>query len=104
LLEDYADAPLSSMLDVDTGKYPLPIDVHGQLERVNSLRCEPSAAPLSSSRFFVNDLSGVLYTLDKSTRKFTPYINFVAKRCPNRGCVTVSIETGSPRFKISTPP
>src|SRR3979490_2546728 len=75
LREDYANPPLSSM--THGGMAPGEINFKGQLGRVNSLRSEPSNAPLSSSRFFVNDLNGILYTLDKSTKKFTPYINFV---------------------------
>ena len=73
LIEDYASLPLSS---VTTDTYPPVIDFHGQLGRVNSLRSEPANAPRSSSRFFVNDVNGVLYILDKTTKKFTPYINF----------------------------
>jgi hypothetical protein len=73
LLEDYASLPLSS---VTTDAYPPVIDFHGQLGRVNSLRSEPPSAPQSSSRFFVNDVNGILYILDKATKKFTPYINF----------------------------
>ena len=73
LIEEYASLPLSS---ITTDTYPPPIDFHGQLGRANSLRSEPANAPRSSSRFFVNDLNGILYILDKSTKQFTPYINF----------------------------
>ena len=73
LLQDYASLPLSSRT---TGGYPPPIDFAGQLGRVNFLRSEPANAPQSSSRFFVNDLNRNLYILDKTTRAFTPYINF----------------------------
>jgi hypothetical protein len=73
LLEDYVSVPLASpVMDV----YPPPIDYYVQLGRVNSLRSEPSDAPESSSRFFVNDASSILYILDKNTKKFTPYIDF----------------------------
>lgn len=75
LLEDYANLPLSGMFVVE-GTYPPPIDFHDELGRVNSLRSEPASAPLSASRFFVNDLSGTLYILDKNTKKFTAYLNF----------------------------
>src|SRR4030095_10434264 len=44
----------------------------GMLSRVNSLREEPGGA----SRFFVNDLNGPLYILDKITRTFTTYLDF----------------------------
>jgi Glucose / Sorbosone dehydrogenase len=74
LIEDYANVPLSSQLD--DHPYPPPIDYHGQLGRVVSLRSEPPNAPLSSTRFFVCDMNGNLYILDKATRRFTPYINF----------------------------
>jgi hypothetical protein len=46
------------------------------LGRLNGLVSEPSNAPGSASRFFVNDLNGVLYILDKKTKKFIPYIVF----------------------------
>ena len=44
----------------------------GLLARVNSLREEPGGA----NRFFVNDLNGPLYILDKSTKAFTTYLDF----------------------------
>src|SRR6202158_299017 len=74
LIEDYSNPPLSSV--VGEGTYPPPINYQGMLARVNALRSEPANAPLASSRFFVNDLNGILYTLDKTTRKFTPHIPF----------------------------
>ncbi len=74
LIEDYANPPLSSWM-IDHA-YPPPINYQEQLARVNALRSEPANAPLASSRFFVVDMNGVLYTLDKETRKFTPYITF----------------------------
>ena len=74
LLEDYANPPLTSEFVVGD-KYPPPIDFHDELGRVNSLRSEPANAPLSASRLFVNDLNGILYILDKKTRKFTPYLD-----------------------------
>ena len=74
LIEDYANPPLSSTMG--EGKYPPPINFQDVLGRVNSLRSEPADAPLSASRFFINDLNGILYILDKTTRKFTPYITF----------------------------
>ncbi|MFL6514221.1 MAG: PQQ-dependent sugar dehydrogenase [Chthoniobacterales bacterium] len=72
-LEDFASLPLSSRT---TSTYPPPINFAGQLGRVNFLRSEPSDAPLSGSRFFVNDLNRNLYLLDKNSRAFTTYINF----------------------------
>jgi hypothetical protein len=74
LIEDYATPPLSSAL-MDQ-PYPPPIDYHGQLARVVSMRSEPADTPLASTRFFVADMNGNLYILDKATRKFTPYITF----------------------------
>lgn len=73
LLQDYASVPLSSLT---TDAYPAPIDYQNELGRVNMLRSEPSGAPQSASRFFVVDANGVLYTLDKNTKKFSPYIDF----------------------------
>jgi hypothetical protein len=74
LIEDYANPPLSS----PTGDhaYPPPIDYKGMLARVNAMRSEPANAPLASKRLFVADMNGNLYILDKTTRKFTPYITF----------------------------
>src|SRR5215471_20691581 len=43
----------------------------GQLARVNFLRDEPGGR-----RFFVNDLNGPLYILDKQTKRFTTYLDF----------------------------
>jgi hypothetical protein len=44
----------------------------GMLARINSLREEPGGA----KRFFINDLNGPLYILDKSTKTFTTYLDF----------------------------
>ena len=74
LIEDYANPPLSSAMGDHA--YPPPINYHGMLARINALRSEPANAPQASSRFFVNDLNGILYILDKTTKKFTPYITF----------------------------
>jgi hypothetical protein len=74
LIEDYANPPLSSQLG--DHPYPPPIDYKGMLARVNTLRSEPANAPLASTRFFVADMNGNLYTLDKAAKKFTPYITF----------------------------
>jgi len=74
LLEDYATPPLSSM--THGGIHEGEINFKGQLSSVNSLRSEPANAPLAASRFFVDDQNGTLYILDKTTKKFTPYIKF----------------------------
>jgi mono/diheme cytochrome c family protein len=62
-LADYARMPV-------TGE-PGGENTRGQLARVNFLRDEPG-----SRRFFVNDLNGPLYMLDKQTRQFTTYLDF----------------------------
>lgn len=74
LLEDYASLPLSS--PTHGGAAPGTIDYKAQLGRVTSLRSEPANAPLANSRFFVDDQSSTLYILDKSSKKFTPCLNF----------------------------
>ncbi len=73
LLLDYASLPPSSVMK-DT--YPAAIDHQVELGRVNELHSEPANAPRSSSRFFVNDANGILYILDRNSKKFTPYIDF----------------------------
>ena len=62
-LADYAQLPITGDLD---GK-----DTRGELARVNFLRDEPGGR-----RFFVNDLNGPLYILDKQTKAFTTYLDF----------------------------
>jgi hypothetical protein len=74
LLEDFANPPLSAM--THGGVSSPEMNFKGQLGRVNSLRSEPADAPLSASRFFVDDQSGTLYILDKASKKFTPYLKF----------------------------
>jgi hypothetical protein len=44
----------------------------GSLARINMLREEPGGA----GRFFVNDLNGPLYIVDKKTRTFKTYLDF----------------------------
>ena len=46
-------------------------NTRAQLARVNFLRDEPGGR-----RFFVNDLNGPLYILDKQTKTFTTYLDF----------------------------
>jgi mono/diheme cytochrome c family protein/glucose/arabinose dehydrogenase len=62
-LADYAQMPI-------TGE-PGGENTRGQLARVNFLREEPGGR-----RFFVNDLNGPLYILDKQTKQFTTYLDF----------------------------
>jgi hypothetical protein len=64
-LKDYAAMPITGLLD---GKG----QTDGMLARVNSLQEEPGG----SNRFFINDLNGPLYILDKSARTFTTYLDF----------------------------
>src|SRR6187200_2675884 len=62
-LEDYAALPITAdNTDQNT---------RAQLARVNYLHDEPGGR-----RFFVNDLNGPLYMLDKRTRQFTVYLDF----------------------------
>lgn len=74
LLEDYAALPLSSPTHGGLGSGP--VDFKGQLARVTSMRSEPADAPLAGSRFFIDDQSRTIYIFDKSTKKFTQYLNF----------------------------
>ncbi|MCC7043884.1 MAG: PQQ-dependent sugar dehydrogenase [Acidobacteria bacterium] len=62
-LVDYAQAPITGELGGQ--------NTRGQLARVNYLRDEPGGR-----RFFVNDLNGPLYIVDKQTRAFTTYLDF----------------------------
>ncbi|MEO5821089.1 MAG: PQQ-dependent sugar dehydrogenase, partial [Vicinamibacteraceae bacterium] len=62
-LADYAQLPITGDL--------AGTDTRGELARVNFLRDEPGGR-----RFFVNDLNGPLYMLDKQTKAFTPYLDF----------------------------
>jgi len=95
LIQDYASVPISSLRL--NGPYPAPIDYHGQLGKVNTLRSEPANAPLSSTRLFVIGQNGILYILNIKTKEFTPYIDFgkIFPRFntdPNLGMGLVSIE------------
>jgi hypothetical protein len=62
-IADYLAMPVTGTVD-GTGNA-------GSLARVNFLREEPGG-----KRFFVNDLYGPLYILDKETKKLTTYLNF----------------------------
>lgn len=62
-LEDYAAPPITA--DNADG------NTRAQLARINYLRDEPGGR-----RFFVNDLNGPLYLLDKQTKAFTTYLDF----------------------------
>lgn len=61
---------------IDYVQMPITADPGGEntraeLARVNFMRDEPG-----SRRFFINDLNGPLYILDKQTRQFTTYLDF----------------------------
>ena len=62
-LQDYLSMPITGDLDGQ--------NTRGQLSRVNYLREEPGGR-----RFFVNDLNGPLYIVDKQTKAFTTYLDF----------------------------
>jgi hypothetical protein len=62
-LEDYATLPVTADNTND--------NTRAQLARVNYLRDEPGGR-----RFFVSDLNGPLYILNKQTRAFTTYLDF----------------------------
>jgi mono/diheme cytochrome c family protein len=62
-LQDYAALPITAD-NTNT-------NTRAQLARVNVMRDEPGGR-----RFFVNDLNGPLYILDKRTRAFTKYLDF----------------------------
>jgi mono/diheme cytochrome c family protein len=62
-LEDYAALPITADNTND--------NTRAQLARVNFLRDEPGGR-----RFFVNDLNGPLYILDKRTKHVTTYLDF----------------------------
>ena len=65
-IRDYVEFPITGRLD-GTGQ------TDGMLARINSLREEPGG---NRSRFFVNDLNGPLYIVDKSTKRVTTYLDF----------------------------
>ena len=62
-LADYAPMPITGELDGQ--------NTRAQLARVNFLRDEPGGR-----RFFVNDINGPLYIVDKRTKAFTTYLDF----------------------------
>lgn len=64
-LEDYATMPITGHVDGKTNSAAL-------LAKVNILRQEPG---VSKSRYFVNDVNGPLYILDRNTRKLTTYLD-----------------------------
>ena len=67
-LEDYAALPITADNTND--------NTRAQLARVNFMRDEPGGR-----RFFVNDLNGPLYILDKQTKTFTKYTISLTMTC-----------------------
>jgi hypothetical protein len=66
VIENYATMPQTG-----TTAFPAPTANSAYLARVNFMRDDPS----DPNQFFVNDLNGKLYMLDKTTRNFTEYLN-----------------------------
>jgi hypothetical protein len=66
-IADYATAPMTG-----STIFPSTTPNSAYLARLNFLADEPTNA----DRFFLNDLNGPLYIVDKQTKQFTPYLNF----------------------------
>ena len=62
-LTDYVQMPITADPNGD--------NTRAQLARVNFMRDEPGGR-----RFFINDLNGPLYILDKASKRFTTYLDF----------------------------
>ncbi len=67
-IQDYATAPMTGAI-----AFPSATANSAYLARLNFMAEEPGGG---GNRFFVNDLNGPLYILDKTTRQFTEYLNF----------------------------
>ena len=65
LIEDYVATPITGRVDSKGSNELL-------LSRVNTLREETGGA----RRFFISDLNGPLYVFDKTTKKFSLYLDF----------------------------
>jgi hypothetical protein len=68
-LADYVELPVTGDMTADR--------VTGVLARGSIMRDEPGGR-----RFFVNDLNGPLYILDKQTKQLTPYLTFSTSLFP----------------------
>ena len=64
-IKDYATLPITGSPETATD------NVASLLARINFLREEPGG-----KRFFVNDLNGPLYIVDRETKKVTTYLDF----------------------------
>jgi len=65
-IRDYATMPITGLVDGKGQNL-------GLLARINFLREEPGG---KKKRFFINDLNGPLYILDKETKKLSVYLDF----------------------------
>jgi hypothetical protein len=83
-VKDYATLPITGVLD---GKG----QTNGLLARINFLREEPGGG---RGRFFINDLYGPLYILDKTSRKLTTYLDFNGREGYTGIFHKLSYETG----------
>jgi hypothetical protein len=66
-LEEYSAAPITGAVE-----FPAATANSAYLARLNFLADEPGGG----DRFFVNDLNGPLYILDKTTKNYTTYLDF----------------------------
>src|SRR5262245_31179725 len=64
-IRDYVTMPMTGLVDGKGSNDVL-------LARVNTLREEPGGA----NRFFVTDLNGPVYILNKQTKQFSTYLDF----------------------------
>ena len=84
-------APRTTLELADYLQLPITADPNGentraQLARVNFMREEPGGR-----RFFVNDLNGPLYILDKKTKQLTTYLDFNGLAGPARPVPAVHV-------------
>ena len=89
-IKDYVELPITGKLD-GTGQ------TDGELARLNSLHEEPGGG----RRFFINDLNGPLYIVDKATRKLTTYLDFNGRESHHGLFHKFAFETGYANGLIS---
>jgi hypothetical protein len=82
--KDYATMPITGALD-GTGQQ------NSLLARVNFLREEPGGG---RGRFFINDLNGPLYILNKTSRQLIKYLDFNGREGHTGIFHKLSYETG----------
>ena len=82
-IKDYVAMPMTGLVDGKSSNDAL-------LARVNGLREEPGGA----NRFFVIDLNGPLYILDKDTKKLTTYLDFNGREGRSGIFHKLTIESG----------